>query len=56
MSDSRSPLHDRAVQPKTTVTNQFTKASVRVHSIETELIALDVLHHQARLVNSVSTQ
>jgi hypothetical protein len=32
------------------------RAPVRGHSIETELVALDVLHHEARLVGSVSRQ
>jgi hypothetical protein len=33
-----------------------TKAYVRGHSVETELVALDVLHHEARLVVAISKQ
>jgi hypothetical protein len=29
---------------------------VRGHSVETELVALDVLHHETRLVDTIGTQ
>jgi hypothetical protein len=29
---------------------------VRGHSVETELVTLDVLHHEARLVNAIGRQ
>jgi len=32
------------------------KCHVRSHSVETELVALDVLHHEARLVVAIGTQ
>jgi hypothetical protein len=31
-------------------------AKVRGHSVETELVALDVLHHEARLVEAIGRQ